>query len=115
MIGYSDSGKQVGYVSSTIALLRAQEALARVADEAGVMLTVFHGRGGAVGRGGGPQNLAIRAQPKKALRGRLRVTEQGETISARYGQVEIARRELQQMGHAVALASIHCKTSTASV
>ena len=106
MIGYSDSGKQVGYVSSTIALRRAQEALARVADEAGVMLTVFHGRGGAVGRGGGPQNLAIRAQPKLALRGRLRVTEQGETISARYGQLEIARRELEQMVNAVLVASV---------
>jgi phosphoenolpyruvate carboxylase len=106
MIGYSDSGKQVGYVSSTIALRRAQEALARVADEAGVMLTVFHGRGGAVGRGGGPQNLAIRAQPKLALRGRLRVTEQGETISARYGQAEIARRELEQMVNAVLVASV---------
>jgi phosphoenolpyruvate carboxylase len=106
MIGYSDSGKQVGYVASTIALRRAQEALARVADEAGVMLTVFHGRGGAVGRGGGPQNLAIRAQPVLALRGRLRVTEQGETISARYGQVEIARRELEQMVNAVLVASI---------
>lgn len=106
MIGYSDSGKQVGYVSSTIALRRAQEALARVADEAGVMLTVFHGRGGAVGRGGGPQNLAIRAQPKHALRGRLRVTEQGETISARYGQTEIARRELEQMVNAVLVASV---------
>jgi phosphoenolpyruvate carboxylase len=80
--------------------------LARVADEAGVMLTVFHGRGGAVGRGGGPQNLAIRAQPKHALRGRLRVTEQGETISARYGQTEIARRELEQMVNAVLVASV---------
>ncbi len=114
MIGYSDSGKQVGYVSSTIALCRAQEALARVADEAGVTLTVFHGRGGAVGRGGGPQNLAIRAQPKQALRGRLRVTEQGETISARYGQMEIARRELEQMVNAVLVASIDGKTATAS-
>jgi phosphoenolpyruvate carboxylase len=114
MIGYSDSGKQVGYVSSTIALRRAQEALARVADEAGVMLTVFHGRGGAVGRGGGPQNLAIRAQPKLALRGRLRVTEQGETISARYGQAEIARRELEQMVNAVLVASVG-GTSSASL
>lgn len=110
MIGYSDSGKQVGYVSSTIALRRAQEALARVADEAGVILTVFHGRGGAVGRGGGPQNLAIRAQPRKALRGRLRVTEQGETISARYGQVDIARREIEQMINAVLVASLDGQT-----
>jgi len=106
MIGYSDSGKQVGYASSTIALRRAQQALAKVADEAGVTLTVFHGRGGAVGRGGGPANFAIRAQPRKALRGRLRVTEQGETITARYGQREIARRELEQMVNAVLVASL---------
>lgn len=106
MIGYSDSGKQVGYVSSTIALRRAQQKLARVADDAGVMLTVFHGRGGAVGRGGGPANFAIRAQPRNALRGRLRVTEQGETITARYGQREIARRELEQMVNAVLVASL---------
>ncbi|HXX69951.1 MAG TPA: phosphoenolpyruvate carboxylase [Polyangiaceae bacterium] len=106
MIGYSDSGKQVGYVSSTIALRRAQQKLARVADDAGVTLTVFHGRGGAVGRGGGPANFAIRAQPRNALRGRLRVTEQGETITARYGQREIARRELEQMVNAVLVASL---------
>jgi phosphoenolpyruvate carboxylase len=113
MIGYSDSGKQVGYVSSTIALRRAQEALARVADQSGVMLTVFHGRGGAVGRGGGPQNQAIRAQPRLALRGRLRVTEQGETISARYGRAEIARRELEQMVNAVLVASVATPSNTA--
>jgi phosphoenolpyruvate carboxylase len=73
---------------------------------------VFHGRGGAVGRGGGPQNLAIRAQPRKALRGRLRVTEQGETISARYGQVDIARREIEQMINAVLVASLDGQTSS---
>jgi phosphoenolpyruvate carboxylase len=106
MIGYSDSGKQVGYVASTIALRAAQVNLAKVADEAGVTLTVFHGRGGAVGRGGGPANYAIRAQPRQALRGRLRVTEQGETISARYGQVEIARRELEQVVNAVLVAGL---------
>jgi phosphoenolpyruvate carboxylase len=106
MIGYSDSGKQVGYVSSTIALRRAQGNLARVADEAGVTLTVFHGRGGAVGRGGGPANFAIRAQPRQALRGRLRVTEQGETITARYGRSDIARRELEQVVNAVFVASL---------
>jgi phosphoenolpyruvate carboxylase len=106
MIGYSDSSKQAGYVASAIALRRAQQALARVADANGVMLTVFHGRGGAVGRGGGPANRAIRAQPRHALRGRVRVTEQGETISARYGRSEIARRDLEQMVHAVIVASL---------
>src|SRR5262249_36341711 len=106
LIGYSDSGKQVGYVASQVALHRAQEALAKVADAEGVTLTVFHGRGGAVGRGGGPANRAIRAQPAAALRGRLRVTEQGETIAARYGRPEIARRELEQMVNAGLVRSI---------
>jgi phosphoenolpyruvate carboxylase len=106
MIGYSDSSKQAGYVASAVALRRAQQVLARVADEGGVRLTVFHGRGGAVGRGGGPANRAIRAQPRHALRGRLRVTEQGETITARYGRAEIARRDLEQMVHALLVASL---------
>jgi phosphoenolpyruvate carboxylase len=106
MIGYSDSGKEVGYVASQVALQRAQEALAKVADEESITLTVFHGRGGAVGRGGGPANRAIRAQPPAALRGRLRVTEQGETIAARYGRPEIARRDLEQMVNAVLVGSL---------
>lgn len=105
MIGYSDSGKQVGYVSSHVALHRAQLGLARVADARGVTLTIFHGRGGAVGRGGGPAGRAIRAQPRDALRGRFRVTEQGEAIAARFGRPEIARRELEQMIEAVLVRS----------
>ncbi len=112
MIGYSDSGKQAGYVASQVALGRAQEALARVADEESVMLTVFHGRGGTIGRGGGPANRAIRAQPRAALRGRLRVTEQGETIAARYGRPEIARRDLEQMISAVILGSVAAEAPT---
>jgi phosphoenolpyruvate carboxylase len=95
MIGYSDSGKQVGYVASAVALRRAQIELAAVAGEAGVELTVFHGRGGAIGRGGGPAGEAIRAQPVAALRGRVRVTEQGETVTARYARPEIAHRDLE--------------------
>jgi phosphoenolpyruvate carboxylase len=106
MLGYSDSSKQAGYVSSQVALGRAQESLARVADEAGVTLTIFHGRGGAIGRGGGPAARAILAQPAQALRGRLRVTEQGETVNARYGRAEIARRDLEQMVSAVLAASL---------
>ena len=105
MIGYSDSGKQLGYVTSQVALRRAQERLAELADQHGMVLTVFHGRGGAVGRGGGPASRAIQAQPQLALRGRLRVTEQGETIAARYGRREIARRDLEQMIGAVLLGS----------
>jgi len=101
MLGYSDSGKQAGYVASRVALHRAQRALASVAGDEGVVLTVFHGRGGAVGRGGGPANRAIRSQPREALRGRFRVTEQGETVATRYGRAEIARRDLEQMLNAV--------------
>ena len=97
MLGYSDSGKQAGYVSSNVALHRAQRALAKVASDRGHVLTIFHGRGGAVGRGGGPANRAIFAQPPEALGGRFRVTEQGETIAARFGRPEIAARELEQI------------------
>ncbi len=101
MIGYSDAGKQIGYLASQVALRRAQQALADVAEEHGVVLTIFHGRGGTIGRGGGPANRAIRSQPPRALNGRLRVTEQGETITARYGRADIACRDLEQMVHAV--------------
>ena len=100
MLGYSDGGKQLGYVASSVAIRSAQQELAKVADRGGAMLTVFHGRGGAVGRGGGPANRAIRAQPRSALRGRFRVTEQGETVSARYSRAEIAHRDLEQMVNA---------------
>ena len=95
MLGYSDSSKQVGYVTSTVALRDAQIELAAIALDAGVTLTVFHGRGGAIGRGGGPAGEAIQAQPSAALRGRLRVTEQGETVTARYARPEIAHRDLE--------------------
>jgi phosphoenolpyruvate carboxylase len=106
MLGYSDSGKQVGYVPSRAALHKAQLALAQVAEAEGLVLTIFHGRGGAVGRGGGPSNRAIRAQPRSALRGRFRVTEQGETVAARYGRLEIAVRDLEQMVNGVLCTSI---------
>jgi phosphoenolpyruvate carboxylase len=105
MVGYSDSGKQAGYVSSNVALHRAQVALARLADSRGLVLTIFHGRGGAVGRGGGPAGRAIGAQPREALRGRFRVTEQGETVAARFGRGGVARRELEQMLGAVLVSS----------
>jgi phosphoenolpyruvate carboxylase len=106
MLGYSDSCKQVGYVTSQVALRRAQHALADVADWHGITLTIFHGRGGAIGRGGGPSHAAIRAQPERALRGRLRVTEQGETINARYGGLEVAQRDLEQVISAVLLSGL---------
>jgi len=106
MVGYSDSSKQAGYVASAVALRAAQKGLARAADRGGVMLTVFHGRGGAVGRGGGPAIRAIRAQPRDALRGRFRVTEQGETVATRYGRADIAHRDLEQTVYAVLLRSL---------
>src|SRR5262249_36861763 len=93
MVGYSDSGKQVGYVPAGIALRSAQLALVDATRDSGAMLTVFHGRGGALGRGGGPESDAIRAQPAAAVRGRLRVTEQGETVTARYADAAIAERD----------------------
>ena len=105
MVGYSDSGKQVGYVASSMALRRAQLALAAVTSAAGVTLTVFHGRGGALGRGGGPASDAIRAQPAAAVGGRIRVTEQGETVTARYAQPGIAERDLELTIGAVLAAS----------
>lgn len=105
MIGYSDSSKQVGYVAAAIALRSAQLELAAAAQRSGMTLTVFHGRGGAVGRGGGPASQAIRAQPPAAVGGRFRVTEQGETITARYARPEIAVRDLELTLGAVLAAS----------
>lgn len=112
MLGYSDSSKQVGYVASQVALRKAQHGLADVAERhPGLKLTVFHGRGGAIGRGGGPAHQAIRAQPERALRGRVRVTEQGETVTARYGRLEIAQRDLEQLVSAVLLSGLSEQTA----
>ena len=101
MIGYSDSNKDGGYLTATWQLQRAQRAVAEVADQHGVRLTLFHGRGGSIGRGGGPANAAIRAQPPESVRGRLKLTEQGEVIAARYRDPVLAHRHLEQLIHAV--------------
>ena len=85
MVGYSDSGKDGGYLAAQWAIYRAQEALAEVAREAGIELTIFHGRGGSAGRGGGPTHAAILGQAPGHPPGRLKLTEQGETISVKYG------------------------------
>jgi phosphoenolpyruvate carboxylase len=95
MIGYSDSAKDGGRLAANWELYRAQEAMVEVAREAGIALTLFHGRGGSVGRGGGPTYLAIQSQPPGSVNGRLRVTEQGEMIQAQYGLAEIAARTLE--------------------
>jgi phosphoenolpyruvate carboxylase len=105
MLGYSDSAKEAGPVSATLALFEAQAALAGWAREHRVRLTIFHGRGGALGRGGGPANRAVLAQAPGSVAGRFKVTEQGEVIFARYGHPAIARRHLEQVTSAVLLAS----------
>jgi phosphoenolpyruvate carboxylase len=106
MIGYSDSNKDGGYLAANWALYEAQENVARVCREHGIKLTLCHGRGGTVARGGGPANRAIRAQPPGTVEGRFRVTEQGETIAARYANPDLAHRHLEQIVHAVLLASV---------
>jgi phosphoenolpyruvate carboxylase len=105
MLGYSDSGKDGSFIASQWALRGAQLELARQAAEEGLELELFHGRGGSTSRGGGPMYRAIVAQPTGSLRGRIRITEQGETISARYGHPELAERSLEQTLSAVLLAS----------
>ena len=95
MIGYSDSNKDVGYVASGWAAYRAQVRTAEVIARHGATWVFFHGRGGAVGRGGGPTNAAIYALPPGTVQGRLKMTEQGEVLAAKYAVPEIAHRELE--------------------
>src|SRR5436190_12710108 len=95
MVGYSDSGKDGGFLAAQWAIYRAQEGLVQVAREAEVELTIFHGRGGSPGRGGGPTHAAILAQPAGHPPGRLKLTEQGETISFKYGLPGLAHRNLE--------------------
>jgi len=95
MIGYSDSAKDGGRLASNWALYRAQESIVEVCRDAHVELTLFHGRGGSISRGGGPTYLAIQSQPPGSIQGRLRVTEQGEMIQAQFGLPEIATRTLE--------------------
>lgn len=105
MIGYSDSNKDGGFLMANWMLYQAQESITRTAREFNVKLTIFHGRGGTVARGGGPANRAIRAQPAGSINGRFRVTEQGEVISSRYANPTLAHRHLEQIASAVLLAS----------
>ena len=106
MVGYSDSNKDGGYLTSVWSLYVAAGALARVFAESGATMQVFHGRGGAVGRGGGSSFAAIRAQPPGTVKGRIRITEQGEMIAAKYGTPEVATTSLQSMTAATVLASL---------
>jgi phosphoenolpyruvate carboxylase len=105
MVGYSDSAKEVGMLAANLELYAAQRDMTRWARDRGVRLTIFHGRGGALGRGGGPASRAIEAQPPGSVAGRFKVTEQGEVAFARYGNAALACRHLEQLTSAVARAS----------
>ena len=105
MLGYSDSNKESGFLAAAWMLHQAQSALVEAARARGVTLTLFHGRGGALGRGGGPTNRAILGQAPGSVDARLKLTEQGEVIAANYADPTIARRHLEQMTGAILQAS----------
>uniref|UniRef100_UPI002634E0CA phosphoenolpyruvate carboxylase n=1 Tax=uncultured Bifidobacterium sp. TaxID=165187 RepID=UPI002634E0CA len=105
MLGYSDSSKDAGPTSATLALHSAQERIAKWAKSHDIDLTLFHGRGGAVGRGGGPANRAVLAQPVGSVKCRFKLTEQGEVIFARYGNPVLAVRHVESVAAATLLQS----------
>ena len=97
MLGYSDSNKDGGYLSSCWTLYKAQQQLTAIGDEFGVKITFFHGRGGTVGRGGGPTYEAITSQPLRSINDRIRLTEQGEVIGNKYGNKDAAYYNLEML------------------
>lgn len=105
MVGYSDSTKDGGYLAASVGLYQAQEKLAEVAHKHGIRLVVFHGRGGSLGRGGGPAARAILSLPPDSVNGSLRMTEQGEVLAERYDDANIAFRHLEQVTWATLLVS----------
>jgi phosphoenolpyruvate carboxylase len=104
MLGYSDSNKDGGYLTSNWGLYKAERALPAACASHGVEVLLFHGRGGAIGRGGGPTERAIMSMPREARTGRLKMTEQGEVIFSRYSNPNIARRHMEQVLHSMILA-----------
>ncbi len=103
MLGYSDSNKDCGYLTANWALYKAQETITQVCKDHDVRFTLFHGRGGSIARGGGPAARAILAQPIGLADGSIRVTEQGEVLSTRYHDADLAHRILEQMAYGVLL------------
>lgn len=106
MIGYSDSGKDAGRLAATWELYKGQEDVVKACEDFGIKVTLFHGRGGSVGRGGGPMHLAIQSQPPGSVQGRLRITEQGEMVQAKFGIPAVTLRQLEVYTTAVAQATL---------